>query len=234
MFDGFKWPQSTVRVGSSAFSQQFPPIVKTASASSSRTISSHNYNDEGLNAPKSCKASQNWDFRSDDDNGWVIHGNSSGPVPAPASSTISTEPGVLGTLGPDNEHTGHATQGRADNRNSPYRSQRRRPGNRDEFDGPVQFLPKPSPYTLEAADHELPPLAISLSATVQDAIIGHVNACLAECAFKFVARYEFPIPLEPDKRRVSQPADREWTEWAHLLKRLATKRLVPARVLYGG
>ena len=26
----------------------------------------------------------------------------------------------------------------------------------------------------------------------------------------------------------------EWTEWVHLLKRLATKRRIPARVLYNG
>jgi hypothetical protein len=33
---------------------------------------------------------------------------------------------------------------------------------------------------------------------------------------------------------VRVPADREWTEWVYLLKRLATKRRVPARVLYNG
>jgi hypothetical protein len=47
-----------------------------------------------------------------------------------------------------------------------------------------------------------------------------------------VAKYQFPIPLERDKPRVRSPADREWTEWAYLLKRLATKRRIPARVLY--
>jgi hypothetical protein len=30
------------------------------------------------------------------------------------------------------------------------------------------------------------------------------------------------------------PSDREWTEWVYLLKRLATKRRIPARVLYNG
>jgi hypothetical protein len=35
-------------------------------------------------------------------------------------------------------------------------------------------------------------------------------------------------------RPVERPQDREWTEWVHLLKRLATKRRIPARVLYNG
>ena len=30
------------------------------------------------------------------------------------------------------------------------------------------------------------------------------------------------------------PGDREWSEWVYLLKRLATKRRIPARVLYNG
>jgi len=34
--------------------------------------------------------------------------------------------------------------------------------------------------------------------------------------------------------QVERPEDREWTEWVHLLKRLATKRRIPARVLYNG
>lgn len=35
-------------------------------------------------------------------------------------------------------------------------------------------------------------------------------------------------------RPVERPQDREWTEWVYLLKRLATKRRIPARVLYNG
>ena len=33
---------------------------------------------------------------------------------------------------------------------------------------------------------------------------------------------------------MERPQDREWTEWVYLLKRLATKRRIPARVLYNG
>ena len=94
----------------------------------------------------------------------------------------------------------------------------RRPSNRDEFDGPHQFLDKPSPATIAAQEQELP----------------HVNDRLSQCAFDFIAKYQFPIPLEPDKRPVRIPQDREWTEWVYLLKRLATKRRIPARVLYNG
>lgn len=66
----------------------------------------------------------------------------------------------------------------------------------------------------------------------QDSILSQVNDRLSKCAFDFIAKYQFPIPLEADKRPVTTPADREWTEWVYLLKRLATKRRIPARVLY--
>ncbi|KAI9794848.1 MAG: hypothetical protein M1816_002976 [Peltula sp. TS41687] len=110
----------------------------------------------------------------------------------------------------------------------------RRPSNRDEFDGPHQLLDKPSPDTLASQDRELPHLPTNLFVQEQDEILSQVNERLSLCAFHFVAKYQFPIPLEADKRPVSTPADREWTEWVYLLKRLATKRRIPARVLYNG
>jgi len=59
---------------------------------------------------------------------------------------------------------------------------------------------------------------------------GFLNAPLI-----FVAKYQFPIPLaNGELRPVERPQDREWTEWVYLLKRLATKRRIPARVLYNG
>lgn len=60
----------------------------------------------------------------------------------------------------------------------------------------------------------------------------HLNDILSQCAFHFVAKYSFPIPLDRDKPQVRRPADREWTEWAYLPKKLATKRRIPARFLY--
>lgn len=110
----------------------------------------------------------------------------------------------------------------------------RRPSNRDEFDGPAQFLEKPGDGAYEPREEELPQLSITLNAKEQDKILGTVNDHLSECAFHFFACYQFPIPIEPDKRPVRVPGDREWSEWVHLLKRLTTRRRIPARVLYGG
>ncbi|PGH13876.1 hypothetical protein AJ80_06145 [Polytolypa hystricis UAMH7299] len=110
----------------------------------------------------------------------------------------------------------------------------RRPSNRDEFDGPIQLLDMPSPRTIAAQERDLPHLPTSLEVQEQDQILCEVNDCLSRCAFDFVAKYQFPIPLEADKRQVRTPADREWTEWVYLLRRLATKRRIPARVLYNG
>ncbi len=112
-----------------------------------------------------------------------------------------------------------------------YHTQRK-PSNRDEFDGPHQFLTLPSPRTLAEQERELLHLPTNLEVREQDEILSRVNDILSKCAFDFVAKYQFPIPIEPDKRQVRSPSDREWTEWVYLLKRLATKRRIPARVLY--
>lgn len=116
---------------------------------------------------------------------------------------------------------------------SRYQSQRR-PSNRDEFDGPHQLLDLPSRQTVTAQGRELPHLPTNLDVLEQDRILNAVNDRLSQCAFDFVAKYQFPIPVEPDKRQVRVPSDREWTEWVYMLKRLATKRRIPARVLYNG
>ncbi|KKK26764.1 hypothetical protein ARAM_000361 [Aspergillus rambellii] len=108
----------------------------------------------------------------------------------------------------------------------------RRPANRDEFDGPHQFLEAPSPRMVADQGRDLPHLPTNLDVSEQDRILASVNDRLSQCAFDFVAKYRFPIPLEPDKRQVRVPSDREWTEWVYLLRRLATKRRIPARVLY--
>ncbi|CAD0032022.1 unnamed protein product [Aureobasidium pullulans] len=112
--------------------------------------------------------------------------------------------------------------------------QQQQQSGRDEFDGPHQLLAKPTNSHLETAEAELIQLPVSLYAEEQDSILTRVNDRLSQCAYDFVAKYQFPIPLEPDKRPVRVPADREWTEWCYLLKRLATKRRIPARVLYNG
>lgn len=113
------------------------------------------------------------------------------------------------------------------------RSQRR-PSNRDEFDGPHQFLQRPPPEYVAMQERELPHLPTNLHVQEQDSVLTRVNDRLSQCAYDFVAKYQFPIPLTQDMRPVERPQDREWTEWVYLLKRLATKRRIPARVLYNG
>ncbi|KAI9693652.1 MAG: hypothetical protein M1822_002923 [Bathelium mastoideum] len=135
------------------------------------------------------------------------------------------------SYGPDPELAGSRS---APVYTEPRVSSQRRPSNRDEFDGPHQLLERPAPVTSEAQESDLPRLPVTLHAQEQDEILARVNERLSHCAFDFIAKYQFPIPLEPDKRTVRVPADREWTEWVYLLKRLATKRRIPARVLYNG
>ena len=119
------------------------------------------------------------------------------------------------------------------NANGKSRPQRR-PSNRDEFDGPNQFLPHPPHNVVAMQERELPHLPTNLHIQEQDRVLSDVNDRLSQCAFDFVAKYQFPIPLTQDMRRVERAHDREWTEWVYLLKRLATKRRIPARVLYNG
>lgn len=108
----------------------------------------------------------------------------------------------------------------------------RKPSNRDEFDGPHQLLHPPSPRTLASKEINFPKLPISFSLDEQRDILGRLAEVLSKCAYDFVAKFQFPIPVEPDKRLVITSQDREWSEWVYLLKRLATKRRIPARALY--
>lgn len=85
------------------------------------------------------------------------------------------------------------------------------------FDGPHQFLNKPI-CILNMEEKDLPQFPANLYVGEQDIILAKVNDRLSQCAFDFVAKYQFPIPLEQDKRPVETPADREWTEWVYLLK----------------
>ncbi|KAK3504754.1 hypothetical protein B0T13DRAFT_15278 [Neurospora crassa] len=133
-----------------------------------------------------------------------------------------------------NHHNNHnGGNGNNNNNNRGSRSQRR-PSNRDEFDGPHQFLQRPPPEYIAMQERELPHLPTNLLVQEQDSVLTQVNDRLSQCAYDFVAKYQFPIPLTQDMRPVERPQDREWTEWVYLLKRLATKRRIPARVLYNG
>ena len=119
-------------------------------------------------------------------------------------------------------------------RSSTMSHPQRRPANRDEFDGPHQFLEPPRTERIAAQDQDLPHVPTNLLVQEQDEVLSQVHDRLSQCAFDFIAKYQFPVPLEPDKRPVRVAADREWNEWVQLLRRLATKRRIPARVLYNG
>lgn len=119
------------------------------------------------------------------------------------------------------------------NLSAEVRSQQR-PSKRDEFDRPHQFLDRSFVEAVTAQQQDLPHLPMNLYVNEQDEILSQVNDRLSKCAFDFVAKYQFLIPLQPDKRPVGIPADREWTEWVYLLKKLAIKRRIPARVLFHG
>ncbi|CAG8011828.1 unnamed protein product [Penicillium olsonii] len=141
----------------------------------------------------------------------------------------------LGVMNPENpEYVMERNSRRAAEKprgNTHYHSQRRT-SNRDEFDGPHQFLEPPSAQAVAAQDKELPQLPTNLDASEQDNILHKVNDRLSQCAYDFIAKYQFRVPIEQDKRPVKVPSDREWTEWVHLLKRLATTRRIPAHLLY--
>jgi hypothetical protein len=80
-----------------------------------------------------------------------------------------------------------------------YQQNRRRPFNQDEFDGPSQLLPLPLPQQELARSQELTDLPVNLNLAEQDEVLQHINDILSQCAFHFVAKYQFPIPLERDK-----------------------------------
>jgi hypothetical protein len=89
-------------------------------------------------------------------------------------------------------------------------SKQRRPFNRDEFDGPHQFLQRPPPEYIAQQERDLPHLPTNLVVHEQDSILTRVNDRLSQCAFDFVAKYQFPIPLaNGEMRPVERPQDRE-------------------------
>ncbi|RDW68412.1 hypothetical protein BP5796_09069 [Coleophoma crateriformis] len=142
-------------------------------------------------------------------------------VPSPSPTDYPLEPTSRSAGKSKNEGKGNHTS-------------QRRPSNRDEFDGPHQFLQRPPPEYIAQQERDLPHLPTNLVVQEQDSVLTRVNDRLSQCAFDFVAKYQFPIPINESLRPVERPQDREWTEWVYLLKRLATKRRIPARVLYNG
>ena len=164
----------------------------------------------------------------------VRSGSMTGAVPLYDPSIWS--PGSRGTKALS-EHSSEASMSRGRPSHagaSTVSHPRRRPANRDEFDGPHQLLEPLPTERMAAQDQDLPHVPTNLLVQEQDEVLSQVHDRLSQCAFDFIAKYQFPIPIEPDKRPVSVASDREWNEWVQLLRRLATKRRIPARVLYNG
>lgn len=166
-------------------------------------------------------------YKASNSQGWDLQGRYSPTdsvddiIASPNLSDYSVENGMKGNASGKSKTNGKSRP-------------QRRPSNRDEFDGPHQFLQRPPPALIAMQERELPHLPTNLHIQEQDLVLSQVNDRLSQCAFDFVAKYQFPIPLTQDMRPVERPQDREWTEWVFLLKRLATKRRIPARVLYNG
>lgn len=112
---------------------------------------------------------------------------------------IITSPGAS-DYGLDNNASTGASKSKG---NTKGRTQRR-PSNRDEFDGPHQYLARPPPDYVAMQERELPHLPTNLLVQEQDSVLARVNDRLSQCAFDFVAKYQFPIPLTQDMRPVSR------------------------------
>ena len=102
----------------------------------------------------------------------------------------------------------------------------------DEFGGPTQYLPENSPADTEYRMTPIPIVPTNLNTTEQSEILNELDTRLSSCAFHFMAAHNFPFPLDTGRGIVYKASDRSWTEWAYVLKRLATKRRVPAKFVY--
>ncbi|KAJ9154884.1 hypothetical protein NKR23_g2238 [Pleurostoma richardsiae] len=226
---GYRSPSVTYMPGSSS-SYNLPATASMVSNSHGRVDTAYqasqaytprpisgSYANVGPYGSAKGNGSQSWDHQ-----GRFSPSDSMDEIMAsPSLSDYSLENNSGGTTPPKTKSSGK------------NRSQRR-PSNRDEFDGPHQFLQRPPPEYVAMQERELPHLPTNLLVQEQDSVLTQVNDRLSQCAYDFVAKYQFPIPLTQDMRPVERPQDREWTEWVYLLKRLATKRRIPARVLYNG
>ena len=106
-------------------------------------------------------------------------------------------------------------------------------GNSDAFCGPHQILERPPSYNPAGFERNLPVLSATLSVDERVDLFHRLNKCLCKTAFDFVAKWQLPIPLEPDRKPVSTSEDREWLEWIDLLKALSRSKSISPRALHG-
>lgn len=126
--------------------------------------------------------------------------SSSDSVDDVVASPGTSDYGLASDYGLDNS----ASTGASKSKSSTKGRTQRRPSNRDEFDGPHQYLARPPPDYVAMQERELPHLPTNLLVQEQDSVLARVNDRLSQCAFDFVAKYQFPIPLTQDMRPVSR------------------------------
>jgi hypothetical protein len=230
-YENSYYPTSSATYTTGVAATSYSPIATASNAGSSLIRPDSIYSTNGYNVGASSaiygSAGPSFNSYSSQNSSWEPQGRVS---PETYLDDYITSPSPTDyALEPSNKTAGKsASDGKS-------HSQQRRPSNRDEFDGPHQFLQRPPPDYIAQQERDLPHLPTNLVVHEQDAILTRVNDRLSQCAFDFVAKYQFPIPLaNGEMRPVERPQDREWTEWVYLLKRLATKRRIPARVLYNG
>jgi hypothetical protein len=81
-------------------------------------------------------------------------------------------------------------------------------------------------------ERELPHLPTNLLVQEQDSVLAQVNDRLSHCAFDFVAKYQFPIPLTQDMRPVSHMTQHTpYTQTSRGTLKTATPRRSPSIIV---
>ncbi|KAK6334608.1 hypothetical protein TWF718_010064 [Orbilia javanica] len=115
---------------------------------------------------------------------------------------------------------------------NPYNNHRkaRKTGEVDDLYYYLDYDRRTSPQT--DPNRMLPDLETTLEADDQDQIFQKLNDLLSHGMFNFFAKHQFPIPIDPGKRRIRKPSDREWHEWLELAIALCEKRMIPKTLLH--
>ncbi|KAF3929129.1 hypothetical protein ABW20_dc0109842 [Dactylellina cionopaga] len=117
-------------------------------------------------------------------------------------------------------------------RTNPYNNHRkaRKTGEVDDLYYYLDYDRRTSPQS--DPNRAVPDLETTLEADEQDRIFQRLNDILSYGMFDFFAKHQFPIPIDPGKRRVRKPSDREWHEWLELAIALCEKRMIPKAMLH--
>ncbi|KAF3920608.1 hypothetical protein ABW21_db0202975 [Orbilia brochopaga] len=115
---------------------------------------------------------------------------------------------------------------------NPYNNHRkaRKNGEVDDLYYYLEYDRRASPQSVP--NRTVPELETTLEADEQDRVFQKLNDLLSHGMFNFFAKHQFPIPIDPGKRRVRKPSDREWHEWLELAIALCEKRMIPKTLLH--